>query len=187
MKTRGREQGLVPPKLLPRGREGGFTLVEVVIALAIIALTAIVLLDRRVEIVRDAGRSREVRIAWFLASQKMAELELDKSLWQGQGGQSSGDFGEIDAAYATFTWEYLAQRVPVETVDPQTVATPQKPREVFRLELKVAAASLPEPVVIEAMFPVPESKPAGTPPPGGPPGPGAPGPGTPAPPGGGKQ
>ncbi len=152
----------------------GFTLVEVVIALAIIALTAVVLLDRRVEIVRDAGRSRDVRIAWFLASQKLGELELDKALWQGQGGSSSGDFGELGEPYARFTWEYMVVRVPVETVDPLSTPTPQKPKEIFRLGLKVATEGLGEPILLEAMFPVPESKPAapaeGTPQPPGPPG-----------------
>jgi len=155
-------------------RDGGFTLVEVVIALAIIALTAVVLLDRRVEVVRDAGRSRDVRIAWFLASQKLGELELDTSLWQGQGGSSSGDFGEVGEPYARFTWEYMIVRVPVETVDPLSTPTPQKPKEIFRIGLKVDAEGLGEPILLEAMFPVPEAKPAapaeGTPPPPAPPG-----------------
>ena len=155
-------------------RDGGFTLVEVVIALAIIALTAVVLLDRRAEVVRDAGRSRDVRIAWFLASQKMGELELDKSLWQGEGGSSSGDFGELGEPYARFTWEYIVVRVPVETVDPLTTPTPQKPKELFRLGLKVDVEGLGEPILIEAMFPVSEPTPAapaeGTPLPPAPPG-----------------
>lgn len=164
--------------------DAGFTLVEVVIALAILALTAIVLLDRRIEVVRDAGRSRDVRTAWVLATQKMGELELDKALWEGQGGQSSGDFAELGDAYARFTWEYLVVRVPVETVDPLTMTTPQKPKEIFRLGLKVDAEGLGEPILLEAMFPVPESRPKPAEAPVNPADPAAPGtPGPAAPPG----
>jgi prepilin-type N-terminal cleavage/methylation domain-containing protein len=166
LKTRGRSRGLALRSASPRRREGGFTLVEVVIALAIIALTAAVLLDRRVEIVRDAGRSRDVKTAWVLAAQKLAELELDKTLWLGEGSQSSGDFGEVDSAYAAWTWEYVAERIPVETVDPVDLKPGQKPKEIFRVGLKVEGPGLGEPVMLEAMFPVqepPAPSPPGTP------------------------
>jgi hypothetical protein len=166
--------------------------VEVMIALAIVALTAVVLLDRRMEIVRDAGRGRDVRTAWVLASQKLAELELDKTLWQGEGSGSSGDFSDSGPAYARFTWEYVAARVPVETMNPADAlqGPPKKPKEIFRLGLKVDAQGLGEPVLLEAMFPVQEPPgaapqapegPANPANPANPPGPGNP----PAPPVGG--
>ena len=148
---------------------------EVVIALAIIALTAVVLLDRRVEVVRDAGRSRDIKTAWLLAAQKLAELELDKTLWAGEGGQSSGDFSEVDPAYAGWRWEYLAERMPVETIEPALLKPGQKKKEIFRLGLKVDSPDLGEPILLEAMFPVPDAPPAD----GAPAAPGTPGtPGT---------
>lgn len=176
-----------------RSREDGFTLIEVVLALAIIAVTAMMLLDRRVDIVRDAGRSRSVRIAWMLAAQKLAELELDPTLWQGQGGGSNGDFAETDPAYAVFTWEYLAARIPVETLDPQeALEAKKKPKEIFRVGLKIDGPELGQPILLEAMFPVSDGKPvkapAGDAPPGTPgtPPSGAPGAApVPPPPGGG--
>jgi prepilin-type N-terminal cleavage/methylation domain-containing protein len=139
----------------------GFTLVEVMIALAIVALTAVVLLDRRVEIVRDAARSRDLRTAWMLASVKMGELELDPALWAGVGGQSHGDFSELDPEYARFTWEYLIQREPVDFGDAairDRSRPPRKPPELMRLTLGIRAEGFEEPLVLEAQFPIAEPK-----------------------------
>lgn len=141
------------------GGSAGFTLVEVMIALAIVALTSVVLLDRRVEVVRDAGRSRDLRTGWMLASQKIAELELDDSLWAGPGGQSHGDFADLDPEYRRFQWEYLIQREPIDCSEPgaEAGAGLVKPRELMKLTLVVRAEG--EPIVIEAQFPVFEARP----------------------------
>jgi hypothetical protein len=157
------------------------------IALAIVALTAAVLLDRRVDVVRDTARARELRSAWMLASQKIAELELEPGLWEGVGGQSHGDFGELDPSYSGFQWEYLIERHPVEADEPVpgAVPGPPKPRELMKLTLGVKAPGLDDPVVLQALFPIfdprtaaasaPEPAPPGEEP-GSPPGGPAPGP-----------
>lgn len=149
-----------------KGRSAGFTLVEVMVALLIVALTAVLLLDRRVQVVRDAGRARDLRTAWLLAAQKMAELELDPAVWTGTGGSAGGDFSELGADGARFQWESLVVRQPIETNDP--LDPRQKPKEVFRLTLRVAAEGLEEPLLLEAQFPVEEIPKAGegAPPPG---------------------
>jgi len=157
-----------------RNQDAGFTLIEVMIALVIIALAAVVLLGQRVDIVREATRARDLRTVWLLAAQKLADLELDRTIWAGTGGGSAGDFGELDAAYAGFTWEYQALRMPVETREMPEPGV--KPREIFRLTLLVNGPGFEQPVVLEALFPVAEAPQA--PPPGattpGPGGPGAP-------------
>jgi prepilin-type N-terminal cleavage/methylation domain-containing protein len=166
--------------------QDGFTLVEVMIALAIIGVTAVVLLNQRLEVVRDAGRARDLRTVWVLASQKLAELELDKSLWLGQGSQSNGDFREVDADYRDFYWEYQIVRIPIDLSDPKDLKSDKKPRELLRLTLGVKAPAIEEPFVLEAEFPIldpaaqPPPKPAGD---GKPPDGGA----TPPAPGGGKK
>jgi hypothetical protein len=126
------------------------------IALAIVALTAAVLLDRRVDVVRDTARARELRSAWMLASQKIAEMELEPGLWEGVGGQSHGDFGEFDPSYSGFQWEYLIERHPVEADDPVpgAVQGPPKPRELMKLTLGVKAPGLDDPVILQALFPI---------------------------------
>ena len=153
---------------------GGFTLVEVMIAMAIIGVTATVLLQQRIEIVRDAARARDLRTAWILTSQKMAELELDPTLWTGAGMQSNGDFAEVDPDYGAFYWEYQIVREPIDLSDPRDPKAEKKLRELMRLTLLVRAPNAEDPIVVEAQFPIQDPKatppPApegGTPPPSG--------------------
>src|SRR5258708_29538120 len=89
--------------------------------MAIIGITAVVLLDQRIVIVRDAARARDKRTAWVLAAQKMAELELDKTLWFGLGGSNNGDFSEVDPEYGVFAWEDQIVREEIVTADPQDI------------------------------------------------------------------
>lgn len=148
------EGGLVLRSQRPKG-EGGFTLVEVLIAMAIIGLTAVVLLDQRIGIVQDAGRARDKRTSWVLASQKLAELELDPAIWTGLGGQNNGDFAEVDPELAAFQWEYQIVRMLIDTSGPTDPKKDDpKKREVFRLTLGVRAPGSEEPIVLEAEFPV---------------------------------
>ena len=152
LKTRG---------LKPAARRGndGFTLVEVMIAMAIIGITAVVLLEQRLEVVRDAARARDLRSAWILASQKLAELELDKTLWLGQGSQNNGDFSDVDAAFAHFVWDYQIVREQIDVSDPKDPESEKKPRELLRLTLVVRSTGMEDPIVLEAEFPIQENKP----------------------------
>ena len=126
------------------------------LALAILAMAVVVVLDQRVDVVREAAAARDARTMWMLASRKIAELEIDRQLWLGTGGTSSGDFSELDPEYAPFTWEYVAAREPVETMDPSQVKPGQKPKEIFRLVLAIGAPGHERPLVVEAMLPVQE-------------------------------
>jgi type II secretion system protein I len=138
-----------------RRAAGGFTLIEVMIALAIVAVTAVVLLDQRIAIVQDAGRARDKRLCWVLASQKLAELELDKTLWTGLGSGNNGDFSEVDPEYAAFTWEYQIAREPIDTSDQNQAPNSgdeQKKRELFRLTLTIRAPGIDEPIFLEGEF-----------------------------------
>ena len=135
--------------------QAGFTLVEVLMALAILASTIVVLLGHRVEVVREAGRAKDQRALYILASQKMAELELDVNLRAGPGGSSHGDFGEVDPEYAGYTWEYTLVRERIDLLQPGELVDPaRKPVELFRLTLGLVSPNLEEPVVIEAYLPV---------------------------------
>jgi len=145
-------------------KSGGFTLVEVMIAMAIIGVTAVVLLQQRIEIVRDAARARDLRTAWILTSQKMAELELDPTLWTGAGLQSNGDFSDVNPEYGAFYWEYQIVREQIDLADPADPKAEKKIRELLRLTLMVRAPNAEEPIIIEAQFPIQDPKAAEPPP-----------------------
>jgi prepilin-type N-terminal cleavage/methylation domain-containing protein len=137
-----------------RGNDQGFTLIEVLIAIAIIGITAVVLLEQRIAIVKDATRARDKRTSWVLATQKMAELELDKSLWSGLGSSNNGDFFDVDPQYSAFTWEYQIIREEIQASDPAQVKPEDaKKRELFRLTLAVRAPGVEDPIILEAEFP----------------------------------
>lgn len=124
--------------------------------MAIIGVTAVVLLDQRIAIVQDAARARDMRTSWILASQKMAELELDKTLWTGLGGGSNGDFGDVDPEYGVFQWEYQIVREVIDTTPAGETASKDesKKRELFRLTLTVRAPGIDDPIILEGEFPV---------------------------------
>ncbi len=142
----------------------GFTLVEVMIAMGIIAFTAVVLMDQRIAIVRDAGRARDMRTAWVLASQKIAELELDKTLWTGLGSQSNGDFGDVSQDYTLYQWEYQILREPIDIGDPTKLAEAKddkKKKELYRVTLTVRTPAGEDPIILEAEFSTEPPKPPG--------------------------
>ncbi|HLY08561.1 MAG TPA: type II secretion system protein [Planctomycetota bacterium] len=168
----------------------GFTLVEVLIAMAIIGVTAVVLLDQRITIVQDAGKARDKRTVWVLASQRLAELELDKSLWVGLGSQNIGDFSDVDPEYAMFTWEYQIVRETIQTgAASEVTKDDSKKKELYRLTLTVRAPGVDDPIILEGEFST-EPPPTDTPDPAkGDPGTGASKPSDPStpPPSGGLQ
>jgi type II secretion system protein I len=141
-----------------RRDQAGFTLVEVMIALAIIGITAVILLDQRLQVVRDASRARDLRTAWVLAAQKMAELELDVTLWTGASSQSNGDFSEVNSDYTVFYWDYQIVREPIDISDPNDPKSDKKPKELLRLTLMVRGPNLTEPIVLEGLFPIRDAK-----------------------------
>jgi prepilin-type N-terminal cleavage/methylation domain-containing protein len=140
-----------------RKAQEGFTLAEVMVALAIVSLASVMLLSQRVDLVREAQNTRDVRTAWILAAQKISELELDPKLWMGEGGGGNGDFGGLDPAYQHFVYEYMIQREEVPTNDPANPS--EKPKEIFRLRFMVNAPALEKPVVVEAFFPIEQAEP----------------------------
>jgi general secretion pathway protein I len=80
-------------------RQGGFTLLEVMVAVAIIAIGLTALLGSHSQSISLAGEANFNTTAALLAQKKMAELELS-----GFGGLSydTGDFGE---EFPGYRWE----------------------------------------------------------------------------------
>jgi len=79
--------------------KGGFTLLEVMVAISLIAIAVTAVLGSQSQSVSLAGESRFYTTAALLAQSKMADMELqDPEDWSA----NSGDFGE---EFAGYTWE----------------------------------------------------------------------------------
>jgi general secretion pathway protein I len=115
-----------------RPAEGGFTLLEVMLAMAILAITLVAVFQSQSQSISMMARSRFDTAAPLLAQGKMAEIEAIASA----GATSeSGDFGEDYPAYS-WSFEILGTEIPgVEKVEVTVKNDRMKSRNTFILEL----------------------------------------------------
>lgn len=94
-----------------RAKSSGFTLLEVVIALGILAMSLTVLLESQASSVNSAGRSRDLTIASLLARSKMVDIEAMLI----EDGFVMGDLEE-DGDFADEGYEYVKYKSRVSEV-----------------------------------------------------------------------
>ncbi len=82
-----------------RGPRAGFTLIEVMVAAAILVACIVPLLGAITQGLRSASNARDFVLASQLARNKMAQLELER--FPEFEGTDSGDFG---SDYPGFSW-----------------------------------------------------------------------------------
>jgi type II secretion system protein I len=108
------------------GRErDGFTFLEVMVALAIIAVALTAVLGLQAQSVSMASEAKFYTIAPLLAQSKMAEMEM---MEMGGLASSSGDFGEDFPGYF---WEISIS--DVFTSEPQSVS-----KDLERIDVKIS-------------------------------------------------
>ncbi|XXF08315.1 type II secretion system minor pseudopilin GspI [Pseudomonas sp. D2-3] len=81
-------------------RESGFTLLEVLVALAIFALVAASVLTSTSRSLQNASRLEEKTLAMWVADNRLAELQLSKSLVADGREQ-----GEVEFAGRRWRWQ----------------------------------------------------------------------------------
>lgn len=84
----------------------GFTLIEVMTALTVIAIAFVILLGLRNRDIAISEKSAHLIQATLLAQKKMAELSLEKDK---DTGTRKGDFGE---AFPAYRWEMEIRETP---------------------------------------------------------------------------
>ena len=112
-------------------RTRGMTLIEVMIALVILALTIVPLLSVNTRVMSQAVATRDERAAAVLLGQKMAELEMDPTLFQGEGSTGSSDFSTLDPLYENYRYDYEVVLENVVTSDKEDPS--KEPKRLYRL------------------------------------------------------
>lgn len=98
-----------------RARAGGFTLLEVMAAVAILALTLVVLLSVISNNVRATAHARMLTTATFLARGKIVSLEdgLIEKGFQDLDENDDGNFA--DQGFRDFTWTTAIEKIQLPT------------------------------------------------------------------------
>ncbi len=102
---------------LPGRGGGGFTLLETVVALAILAISLSSLLTSNASSVDVIGRSRDLTVATLLAQSKFIDIEehlIDEKFKQGTESEK-GDFK--DEGWPDYKWAYEVREISVDLLD----------------------------------------------------------------------
>jgi prepilin-type N-terminal cleavage/methylation domain-containing protein len=103
----------------PGDRQAGFTLLELLAAITLFALIVVGFSFATKRAFDQAGRANDARILRYLAGYQMGYLRLgvNPSGDEYDLGEDGGDFGELDAAYANYTWSVNIEEVVVAGQD----------------------------------------------------------------------
>lgn len=96
--------------------EAGFTLVEIMIALAILAIGLLSLYTAQGNSLRASGQAERMQVAAMLARQVMTEkvLQIEKDMEKGSFPEDKEEeTGEFDAPFEEYRWEYAVRKVEI--------------------------------------------------------------------------
>ena len=117
-------------------RVEGFTLIEVMAAVAIMAIGMLLVLQQRNQAVAKAADIRENRLAALALGDKVSDIVLDK---QRTTGNKGGDFE--DEAFGGFQWESEIDEEPWDFTERGKQQIP--PVKVHRVSVRVFRADDP--------------------------------------------
>ncbi|MBE0500081.1 MAG: prepilin-type N-terminal cleavage/methylation domain-containing protein [Desulfuromonadales bacterium] len=104
--------------MLTVGRENGFTLLEVMIALAIIGIALVTLIGLETRTVQLAERQQRVTQATLLAQGKMTEIEVGSQSLTGL----SGNEGLFEPPFELYRWSLVREATPLPGIEMVTVS-----------------------------------------------------------------
>ena len=98
-----------------RRRTAGFTLLEIMVAVAILATTLVVLLEIVTNNIRATNHTKLTTTATFLARNKMSDIE-DDILYNGFSSETENAKGTFKAdGYDQYRWETSIERIELPT------------------------------------------------------------------------
>ncbi|MBU0505061.1 type II secretion system GspH family protein [bacterium] len=97
----------------------GFSLIEILIAVGILASSLVVFITRAENSALMIQRDQEEFVAVTLASNKMIELEKDikKDLDRGKFADEAAEKGTFDEPFQEYSWEYTIRKVEIPVAE----------------------------------------------------------------------
>ena len=96
--------------------EKGFSLLEVMVAVAILAISLLALINFQGQSMFIVGRAEKLTLANFLARQKMAEVVLaieKEQFQQGVFSEDKSESGAFEEPYEDYKWEWKMRKVEI--------------------------------------------------------------------------
>lgn len=94
-------------------RNKGFTLLEIMVAMAILSISLVALLSFQGNTMITSGRAEKITEATMLARMRMGEieLELDKGLKKGEFPEEKTEEGEFEEPFNNYKWKFSIKGV----------------------------------------------------------------------------
>ena len=96
----------------------GFSLLEVMVAVAILAISLLTLINFQGQAMVVVGRSEKLTLSTFLAREKMAEvlLQIEKEQFQqGSLSEDKSESGAFEKPYENYKWAWQMRKVAIPT------------------------------------------------------------------------
>ena len=94
-------------------QHAGFTLLEIMVAVAILSISLIALLSFQGNTMLTSGRAEKMTEATMLCRLKMSEIELDldKQMKKGEFPDEKTEEGNFDNPFAAYKWKMSIRRI----------------------------------------------------------------------------
>ena len=95
--------------------QGGFSLLEIMVAIAIMAISFLALMNFQGQSLVVAGRAERLTIAAFLAQEKMGEavLAIEKDIATGLFPDDKSEEGHFEKPHENYRWKWAVRKVEI--------------------------------------------------------------------------
>ncbi len=107
-------------QLCPKQSQRGFTLLEIMIAMAILSISLLALYTSTGNSLRISGQAEATDNATQLARKKMTEIlmSLDEDIARGAFPEEKEENGTFDKPFEQYKWSYVIKKVEIPVLKP---------------------------------------------------------------------